>query len=85
MSFTEDTVIPSGTTIILLPLKTRMDSRFWKNPEVFDPDRFLHEDDLPKYANLTFGFGVRSCPGNISKQVNLHNDLINMKQGISFL
>jgi cytochrome P450 len=42
------------------------DPRFWKNPAVFDPDRFMNgaDDDLPKYAYMPFGGGPRICIGN---------------------
>ena len=41
-----------------------MDPSIWKNPEQFDPDRYLQKDGVPKYANVPFGLGPKRCPGN---------------------
>ncbi|CAH1394636.1 unnamed protein product [Nezara viridula] len=55
--------IPRGTSVIYLNRYMRMDPKYWKDPEVFDPDRFLEESETLKYSYSPFGVGVRNCPG----------------------
>ena len=57
--------IPKGSTVII-PIHTiHHDERFWPEPEVYDPSRFL--GDAPKArhrsAYLPFGGGRRVCIG----------------------
>lgn len=41
--------------------------RFFKNPDVFDPSRWLKEEkdnqQIHPYSHLPFGFGARQCIG----------------------
>lgn len=39
--------------------------KYWKNPDVFDPDRWLEKDQLSEqpYAYIPFSAGPRSCIG----------------------
>ncbi|CAG8698084.1 16570_t:CDS:1 [Acaulospora morrowiae] len=41
------------------------DARYFKEPEKFNPDRFMGNwrEKLPQYAFSPFGHGMRSCPG----------------------
>lgn len=40
------------------------DSRWWRNPEQFDPSRFMARDpERPRYAFVPFGAGRRNCVG----------------------
>jgi cytochrome P450 len=52
--------IRKGTVVIMNLYAAYRDEKFCKNPDAFNPDRFM-EGDLPRiYA---FGLGKRSCPG----------------------
>ncbi|XP_014294632.1 cytochrome P450 4c21 [Halyomorpha halys] len=55
--------IPSGAIVVFLLKSMRMDPNHWKNPNIFDPDRFLEENDTLKHSYSPFGIGIRSCPG----------------------
>ena len=57
--------IPKGSLIFMSPALTQRDPRFWPNPEGFDPDRFLPEEDAkrPKGAYFPFLLGPRKCIG----------------------
>ncbi|XP_066902892.1 cytochrome P450 6k1 isoform X4 [Halyomorpha halys] len=59
----DGTIIPKNTIVIYLLEFLHKDPKYWKNPEVFDPDRFLEENEGLKYSYAPFGVGVRSCPG----------------------
>jgi cytochrome P450 len=54
-------------SVVFMPLYVlHHDSRWWKQPEQFDPERFSAENEpnIPKYAYLPFGGGPRVCIGN---------------------
>jgi cytochrome P450 len=57
--------IKRGSTI-LIPIHTlHHDERFWPDPEVFDPERFMPENANHHHrsAYLPFGGGRRVCAG----------------------
>lgn len=58
-----DYVYPQGTTFLLSTFVAGRDARHFPSPLVFDPDRFLSQDERPKYAYFPFGGGRRKCLG----------------------
>lgn len=54
--------IPAGATVGISGWTMHRDPRFWREPERFDPARFL-EDKIDKYAFIPFGVGPRRCLG----------------------
>ncbi|KAM7291382.1 cytochrome P450 2H2 [Ixodes scapularis] len=61
--------IPKGTMLLPNVRAVHSDPRLWKNPEDFDPFRFLSEDGTclvpkPEYL-IPFSLGRRMCPGEI--------------------
>jgi cytochrome P450 len=58
--------IPAGTTVLISPYVTHRNPRYWENPEIFDPERFLpeHSASRPEFAYLPFGGGPRKCIGD---------------------
>ncbi|KAG5222240.1 cytochrome P450 family protein [Salix suchowensis] len=60
--------IPQDTLLFVNVWSIGRDSRYWKNPLEFEPERFLKPDgdmDIKgqHYELLPFGSGRRSCPG----------------------
>jgi cytochrome P450 len=57
--------VPAGTLILMPQYLLHHDARFFPDPEVFDPDRWLPERQVgrPKYAYFPFGGGNRVCIG----------------------
>ena len=56
--------VPRRTTFFLCPIALHHDSRFFPDPDRFDPDRWLGEGPKsPRYAYFPFGAGPRSCIG----------------------
>jgi cytochrome P450 len=57
--------IPKGSTILIPIHSLHHDSRFWPDPETFDPSRFLPENVKQHHrsAYLPFGGGRRVCIG----------------------
>lgn len=57
--------LPAGSTAIMSQWVTHRDPRFYDEPEVFRPNRWLDERSnfLPKFAYFPFGGGPRICIG----------------------
>ncbi|NUM54508.1 MAG: cytochrome P450 [Candidatus Hydrogenedentes bacterium] len=57
--------INAGDLLLISPLITHYDPRWYPEPERFDPDRWLPEraESVPRYAYLPFGGGARRCIG----------------------
>lgn len=58
--------IPAHSIIIFSPYVNHRHPAFWKDPDVFNPDRFLPEQSANRhrYAYFPFGGGPRQCIGN---------------------
>lgn len=59
-------LIPKNQTVFISPYAHHHNPRHFKNPEVFDPERFSKENEkaLPRFAYMPFGAGPRVCIGN---------------------
>ena len=55
--------IPGAALIIISPWVIHRDPQWWPDPESFNPERFLREDDARRLAYLPFGIGQRMCIG----------------------
>jgi cytochrome P450 len=60
-----DVLIPPKANVVLAPYLSQRSQDFWKNPEVFYPERFLPENkkEIPSGAYYPFGMGPRACIG----------------------
>ncbi|GAA3002262.1 cytochrome P450 [Streptomyces lactacystinicus] len=58
--------VPAGSDVLICPYTLHRHSRFWDDPEQFDPERFDRDraTDRPRYAYIPFGAGPRFCIGN---------------------
>jgi cytochrome P450 len=58
--------IPAGSSVVISPYVTHRDSRFWENPEGFDPERFAAQNAERKdpHCYIPFGLGQRFCIGD---------------------
>lgn len=54
--------IPEGSTLVIPVAGIQRDPRFWRDPEIYDPARFL-TDKINPYAFIPFGVGPRRCTG----------------------
>ncbi|GIX68767.1 vitamin D 25-hydroxylase [Caerostris extrusa] len=79
-SVSEDTVIcgydiPKGTNILPNQYAMHNDPKYWKDPEVFRPERFLNKDGslishkLDSY--VPFSIGRRICPGEMIAMIEI--------------
>lgn len=55
--------IPRGTVIIISPYVVHRNTRFWNEPDTFDPERFAGDAARmrPKFSYIPFGAGPRAC------------------------
>lgn len=58
--------IPAMSLVLISPYITHRHSAIWKNPDIFDPERFTTEqaEQRSRYAYLPFSAGPRICLGN---------------------
>ncbi|XP_033345725.1 cytochrome P450 4C1-like [Bombus vosnesenskii] len=57
--------LPSSTEVLVDIYNIHRDPRYWPNPDIFDPDRFLPENSKSRhpYVYVPFGAGSRNCIG----------------------
>ncbi|XP_034247412.1 cytochrome P450 4C1-like [Thrips palmi] len=57
--------VAAGTTLAINIFSIHRDPRYWKDPGIFDPDRFLPDiaKDRHPYAYIPFSAGSRNCIG----------------------
>lgn len=63
----EKYVIPAGCNVIISIHSVHRDPEFYPDPEKFNPDRFLPENEKsrPSSAYLPFSAGQMACMGKI--------------------
>jgi unspecific monooxygenase len=59
-----DLQIPRGAVLMIAPWVIHRHRSFWRDPDAFDPSRFLPgQSQPPRFAYLPFGAGPRVCVG----------------------
>ncbi|MFM7347063.1 MAG: cytochrome P450 [Tagaea sp.] len=63
--------IKKGALVIVAPWILHRHRRYWRDPDAFDPDRFLpeRESEMIPGAYIPFGVGPRVCAGAMFAQV----------------
>lgn len=80
--------IPKDTRVLYNVYSMNRDGNLWKDSEVFKPERFLdpstgrlRQDDLPPL--MTFGLGLRTCPGEKLAHIDMFYVLVRLMQRVS--
>ncbi len=55
--------IPQGSRILVSIYNIHRYRRYWSEPDVFQPERFLDKENFPREAYIPFGIGQRHCLG----------------------
>ncbi|KAF7710409.1 hypothetical protein HF521_009281 [Silurus meridionalis] len=67
--------VQKGTRVIVNLWSLHHDEKEWKNPALFNPERFLNEEGnslcCPSLSYLPFGAGVRVCLGEALAKLEL--------------
>ncbi|GFU24920.1 cytochrome P450 2U1 [Nephila pilipes] len=67
--------IPKGTVIMANNWGVHNDSKYWKDPEKFQPERFLLEDgkkvNMKPESYIPFSYGKRNCPGEVIAMIEM--------------
>jgi cytochrome P450 len=93
MSMTTDVLddyhIPDQTNFIINALHIHRDSRFWENPDTFDPERWITTplESRNPYTFINWGSGGKGCPGRnlaIIQQTVVWADLIRSFEKFEF-
>ena len=66
--------IPKGYQVLVNLYAIHHDPERFKEPDLFDPTRFLNEDEttvIKRNDFLTFGYGKRVCPGEPLANIEL--------------
>ncbi|XP_047458137.1 steroid 17-alpha-hydroxylase/17,20 lyase [Mugil cephalus] len=70
-----DFSVRKGTRVIINLWSLHHDEKEWKNPELFDPGRFLDSEatglTIPSSSYLPFGAGIRVCLGEALAKMEL--------------
>lgn len=82
---TEDTVIgdyiiPKGVVLVFCNSFISKSEKYFKNAKSFDPDRWMHENEINPYAVLSFGFGARMCIGRRIAEQEIYLTMIKLIQ-----
>uniref|UniRef100_A0A914XXN3 Cytochrome P450 n=1 Tax=Panagrolaimus superbus TaxID=310955 RepID=A0A914XXN3_9BILA len=56
-------ILPKGTGVVIIASMVHRDPRYWDNPEIFNPERFLDSELKHPYAYIPFSAGSRNCIG----------------------
>ncbi|XP_077518739.1 cytochrome P450 2C28-like [Amblyomma americanum] len=84
-----DYFIPKGTIVMPNLWAVHMDPRHWKNPEDFNPHRFLNKDgsglNIKPDQLIPFSIGRRMCPGETLATVEIFLYLTTLLQKFTVL
>jgi cytochrome P450 len=78
----EDYHIPSGRVIAISPYTLHRRSKYFDNPNTFNPSRFENEDQNQAY--MPFGIGPRTCLSNHLAMLEAQIILITITQTTTF-
>jgi len=79
--------IPKGTLVFLnwYEMYVADSNNYWKNPEIFSPERFLSKENTLEDNNLQiFGEGPRNCIGKSLAEVEVFLMVVSLAQNFIF-
>ncbi|XP_011500529.1 PREDICTED: cytochrome P450 4C1-like [Ceratosolen solmsi marchali] len=78
----DNCIIPKGTWISIQIYQLHHDPEVWEDPETFNPDRFLPENNAQRhpYAYVPFSAGPRNCIGQKFAILEIKHTLLGILQ-----
>lgn len=78
--------VPKGASVSILAYMVQRDEKYFPNPEIFDPPRFLNKDnDLHPFSFVAFSAGPRNCIGQKFAMLELKCTLSYLLRNFEFL
>ncbi|KAJ3116731.1 Cytochrome P450 4d2, partial [Physocladia obscura] len=71
-------IIPANAILVLSIRGVQLDPKFWKNPEIFDPERWEDPSSIAANSFLPFGEGPHNCIGQKMAVIEMKIILINL-------
>ncbi|VDK54393.1 unnamed protein product [Anisakis simplex] len=59
----KDRILPKGMGVVISPSMVHRDPKYWSDPEVYNPERFIDSDFKQPYSYIPFSAGARNCIG----------------------
>lgn len=81
----KDAVIPAGTTFYMNAYAADYDATHFKNPLVFDPERYLNIPDGAGTPHYAYGAGSRMCVGSHLANRELYTAFVRLICAFEFL
>jgi cytochrome P450 len=80
------TRVPKGSLIVIPIFVLHRHRRLWDDPDRFDPDRFLPENEAkyPRTQFMPFGYGPRICIGSSFALIEATTILATLLQSVRF-
>lgn len=80
------THVPKGSLIVIPIFVLHRHRRLWDDPDRFDPDRFLPENEAkyPRTQFMPFGYGPRICIGSSFALIEATTILATLLQSVRF-
>lgn len=77
---------PKGTVVMHSTYSVHMDKKYWGDPEIFRPERFMTEDGKfkPDERTIPFGIGKRRCLGESLARMENFLFLANLMKNFRF-
>ncbi len=78
--------VEAGTLIVISPWLMHRHQKYWKAPDIFDPERFseARERDIVPGAYIPFGLGARVCAGRTIAMIEGPLVLAELIRGLRF-
>lgn len=80
----KEVCIPANSMVFVSPYVTHRNSKYWPNPEQFNPERFVRKEDLTPFSYFPFGFGERTCIGAALGTYEVMISLFHIMKNLNF-
>ncbi|GAB0092199.1 Probable cytochrome P450 4s3 [Sergentomyia squamirostris] len=80
-----DIVVPPGVSLSIQAYLLHRDPEIFPNPDIFNPERFIGNDNLHPYAYVPFSAGPRNCIGQKFAMLEMKKTVAKVLRHFEFL